>query len=414
MALRVKKAELLDFNNFAELSIETKMAESTDVVLGFLNNLAEKCLPQGHDEMKETREFAKTLGLDDLQVWDTAFVGEKLREHKYAFSKEEVREYFAADRVISGMFEIVNKLYGIDIEQQTEFDSWHKDVRFYKIFRDQKHIASFYLDPFARENKRGGAWMDSCRDRHFTSKIQQLPVAYLVCNFTGPVGDKPSLLTHDEVVTLFHEFGHGLHHTLTKVDEMDVSGTNGVAWDAVELPSQFMENWCWEKDGLEIIAEHYKTGKKLPQDLLDKMLAAKNYNAANAMLRQLQFSLFDFTIHCNYADDDFIGIQQTLDKFRTTTSVIDTPKFNQFQCGFSHIFAGGYSAGYYSYIWAEVLSADAYSKLEEQGIFNRETGLEFLENVLEKGGSEDAADLFKAFRGREPKIDALLRHSGIS
>lgn len=413
MALRVKKAKLLGFNNFAELSIETKMADSTDVVLGFLNNLAEKSIAQSREEMKETHEFAKTLGIEDLQVWDTPFVGEKLREHKYAFSKEEVREYFAADRVISGMFEIVNRLYGIDIKQQTEFDAWHEDVRFYKIFRDGKHIASFYLDPFARENKRGGAWMDSCRSRYFTSKIQQLPVAYLVCNFTGPVGDKPSLLTHDEVVTLFHEFGHGLHHTLTKIDEIDVSGINGVAWDAVELPSQFMENWCWEKDGLEIIAEHYETGKNLPQELLDKMLAAKNYNAANTMLRQLQFALFDFTIHCNYAEDNFIGVQETLNKIRTTTTVIDTPKFNQFQCGFSHIFAGGYSAGYYSYKWAEVLSADAYSKLEEKGIFNRQTGLEFLENVLEKGGSEDAADLFKAFRGREPKIDALLRHSGI-
>jgi oligopeptidase A len=413
MALRIKKAKLLGFNNFAELSIETKMADSTDVVLSFLNNLASKSIDQSRGEMKETHEFAKTLGIEDLQVWDTPFVGEKLREHKYAFSKEEVREYFAADRVISGMFEIVNRLYGIDIKQQTEFDAWHEDVRFYKIFRDGKHIASFYLDPFARENKRGGAWMDSCRSRYFTSKIQQLPVAYLVCNFTGPVGDKPSLLTHDEVVTLFHEFGHGLHHTLTKVDEIDVSGINGVAWDAVELPSQFMENWCWEKDGLEIIAEHYKTGKKLPQELLDKMLAAKNYNAANTMLRQLQFALFDFTIHCNYAEDDFIGVQETLNKIRTITTVIDTPEFNQFQCGFSHIFAGGYSAGYYSYKWAEVLSADAYSKLEEQGIFNRQTGLEFLENVLEKGGSEDASDLFKAFRGREPKIDALLRHSGI-
>ena len=414
LKLRKELTALLDFNNYAELSIATKMAGTTDEVLGFLNNLADRSLPQGKEDVEELREFAKTLGIDDLQYWDSAFVAEKLREHKYDYSQEKVKEYFAADRVISGMFQIVNRLYGIEFEQVQEFDTYHEDARFYKVKQEGEHIASFYLDLFARAHKRGGAWMDECRVRSFNSKRKQLPVAYLVCNFTGPVGDKPSLLTHSEVVTLFHEFGHGLHHMLTKVDEIGAAGINGVAWDAVELPSQFMENWCWEEQGLDLIAEHYETGEKLPKELLDKMLAAKNFNSATAMLRQLQFGLFDFKLHCDYGESDYQGVLDTMKQVRDKVSVLETPDFNRFQCGFSHIFAGGYAAGYYSYKWAEVLSADAYSKFEEKGIFDRETGMEFRNSVLAKGGSIEAGDLFKEFRGREPKIDALLRHSGIN
>ena len=308
---------------------------------------------------------------------------------------------------------IVNKLFGITVEQTTDFDTYHEDVRFYKVKKDGTHIASFYLDLFARAHKRGGAWMDDCRSRMIIDGELQLPVAYLVCNFTGPVGDKPALLTHTEVTTLFHEFGHGIHHMLTQIDVLSVSGINGVAWDAVELPSQFLENWVWEKEGLDLIAEHFETGEKIPQEMIDKLLAAKNFNSATGMLRQLQFGLFDFRLHTEYGTEGYKGIQEILDDVRSKVAVAPTPDFNRFQHGFSHIFAGGYSAGYYSYKWAEVLSADAFSKFEENGIFDSTTGQEFLENILQKGGSEDAADLFKAFRGRAPKVDALLRHSGI-
>ena len=414
LKLRGELAELLDFNNYAELSIATKMANTTDEVLGFLNDLADRSLQQGKNEIEEVKEFAKKeLGIDDLQVWDTGFASEKLKQHKYSFSQEDLRPYLGADRVISGMFEIVNRLYGIEFEQVEDFETWHKDVRFYNVTRNGEKIASFFLDPFAREHKRGGAWMDVCRSRLNNSNGLRLPVAYLVCNFTPPVGDKPALITHNETVTLFHEFGHGLHHMLTKVNELDASGISGVAWDAVELPSQFMENWCWEKGGLDLFAEHYETGEKIPDELIEKLLTSKHYSAALAMLRQLQFGIFDFEIHTFYGTDKFKGIQETIDSVRERVSVIDTPKSNRFQHGFAHIFAGGYAAGYYSYKWAEVLSADAYSKFEENGIFDRKTGLEFLESILSKGGSADAANLFIDFRGRPPKIDALLRHSGI-
>ena len=414
LKLRSELAELLDFNNYAELSIATKMANTTDEVLGFLNDLASRSLPQAKEEVSEVKAFAaENLGIDDLQAWDSGFAVEKLRQSKYDFSQEELRPYFGADRVISGMFEIVTRLYGVTFEKVEDIDTWHKDVRFYNVMRDGEKIASFYLDLFAREHKRGGAWMDVCRSRISNSRINQLPVAYLVCNFTGPVGDKPALLTHNEVVTLFHEFGHGLHHMMTQVNELSASGIAGVAWDAVELPSQFMENWCWEKGGLDLFAEHYESGEKIPDEMIKKLLAAKNFGAGSAMLRQLQFGLFDFEIHTFYGSDKFKGIQETLDSVRERVSVLETPKFNRFQHGFSHIFAGGYAAGYYSYKWAEVLSADAYSKFEEKGIFDRQTGLEFLESILSKGGSADAAELFIDFRGRAPKIDALLRHSGI-
>lgn len=414
LKLRAELAELLDFNNYAELSIATKMANTTDEVLGFLNDLADRTLNQGKEEIQEIKEFAeKELGISDIQSWDTGFAAEKLRQQKYDFSQEELRPYFGADRVVSGMFEVVEKLYGISFEKIEDVDTWHPEVRFYKVLRDGKHIASFYLDLFAREHKRGGAWMDVCRSRISNSSRIQLPVAYLVCNFTAPVGDKPALITHNEVNTLFHEFGHGLHHMLTQVNELSASGIAGVAWDAVELPSQFMENWCWEKGGLDLFAEHYETGAKLPNEMIEKLLAAKNFGAGLAMLRQLELGLFDFEIHTFYGTDKFKSIQETLDNVRQRVSVLKAPDFNSFQHGFAHIFAGGYAAGYYSYKWAEVLSADAYSKFEENGIFDRQTGLEFLESILSKGGSADAAELFIDFRGRPPKIDALLRHCGI-
>lgn len=415
LTLRAELAKLLDVKNYAELSIATKMANTTDEVLGFLNDLGDRTISQGKEEINEIKEFAaKELGISDIQSWDTGFAAEKLRQKKYDFSQEELRPYFGADRVISGMFEVVEKLYGISLEKVDGVDTWHSDVRFYKVMRDGKQIASFYLDLFAREHKRGGAWMDVCRSRISNSKITQLPVAYLVCNFTAPVGDKPALITHSEVTTLFHEFGHGLHHMLTQVNELNASGIAGVAWDAVELPSQFMENWCWEKGGLDLFAEHYETGEKIPDAMIEKLLAAKNFGAGLAMLRQLELGLFDFEIHTFFGTDNFKGIQGTLDNVRDRVSVLKTPDFNSFQHGFAHIFAGGYAAGYYSYKWAEVLSADAYSKFEENGIFDRKTGLEFLESILSKGGSADAAELFIDFRGRPPKIDALLRHCGIT
>jgi oligopeptidase A len=414
LKFRHELAKLLDFNNYAELSIATKMAKTTAEVLSFLNDLAEKSYPQGVEELKALKEFAKeNLNLNDLKSWDVPFVAEKLRQHRYNISQEEVRPYFAAEKVIQGMFEIVNRIFGLTFEQVKEFDSWHPDALFYKVKRDGKHIASFFFDLYARENKQGGAWMDSCRSRMKTDDGIVLPVAYLVCNFSGPIGNKPALITHDDVVTLFHEFGHGLHHMLTEVNELGASGIAGVAWDAVELPSQIMENWCWEKAGLEILAEHYETGEKLPEEMINKLLKAKNFGTAMALLRQIELALFDFELHTFYATEKYQGIQKTLDSVRQRVVVLQPPAINRFQNSFSHIFAGGYAAGYYSYKWAEVLSADAFSKFEEKGIFDRSTGLEFVEAVLSKGGSEDIAELFVNFRGRPPKIAAFLRHQGI-
>mgnify|MGYP000138510405 CR=1 FL=1 len=417
LALRHELAQLLGFSTYAQYSIETKMASSTDEVLGFLTDLAERSVPQAREEFKELQAYASEEGLDgDLKAWDVGFYSEKLRQQRYAISQEELRPYFPAPKVISGMFEVVNRLYGITIEEKTEqVDRWHEDAKYYDISQDGQLIASFYLDLYARENKRGGAWMDDCRVRRLKADGSiQLPVAYLVCNFSAPVGGKPALLTHDEVTTLFHEFGHGLHHMLTKIDVADVSGINGVAWDAVELPSQFMENFCYEKEGLDLIAGHVDTGEPLPQALLDKLQAAKNFQSAMTMVRQLEFSLFDFRLHNEYQPEWDSSVQQLLDEVRTQVAVLPPAPFNRFQHGFSHIFAGGYAAGYYSYKWAEVLSADAYSRFEEDGIFNTETGRSFRENILEMGGSKEPAELFKAFRGREPKVDALLRHCGIN
>ncbi|MAZ88835.1 MAG: oligopeptidase A [Cellvibrionaceae bacterium] len=414
LSLRHELALLLGFNNYAERSLATKMASDCDQVEDFLLQLAEKSQAAARQDLQELQEFAQQLdSIEQLEAWDQAYYGEKLREQKYAISQEELRPYFPAATVVNGMFDVVSKLFGIDIKP-VDADVWHEDVNFYEIHRDGAIIAQFYLDLYARENKRGGAWMDECRVRRQTPQQLQLPVAYLTCNFTPAVGGKPALLTHNEVVTLFHEFGHGLHHMLTQIDVASVSGINGVAWDAVELPSQFLENWCWEKSVIPMISGHYQSGEALPEDLLNNLLAAKNFQSAMQMLRQVEFALFDFRLHRRYDPAHPKPVQQVLDEVREQVSVIVPPAFNRFQNGFSHIFAGGYAAGYYSYKWAEVLSSDAFSRFEEEGIFNRETGRSFLTEILEKGGSEEAMALFKGFRGREPSIDALLRHSGIA
>ena len=339
---------------------------------------------------------------------------EKLKKVAFDISEEELRPYFPAPTVLKGMFEVVHRLFDIEVVPSDGMSVWHEDVLTYEIRKDGVSIARFYFDLYARASKRGGAWMDDCRVRRVgDSGSLQLPVAYLTCNFSGPLGDDPALLSHHEVVTLFHEFGHGLHHMLTRIDAAAVSGINGVAWDAVELPSQFMENFCWQAESLLFISGHYETGDPLPEDMLDKLLKAKNYNAAMMMVRQLEFGLFDFRLHVEFDPDDQNQVQRVLNQVRQEVAVILPPAEYAFQHGFSHIFGGGYAAGYYSYKWAEVLSADAFAKFLEDGIFNRQTGEKFLATILEKGGSEDAMDLFIAFRGREPEVEALLRQDGM-
>jgi oligopeptidase A len=415
LALRHELAQLLGFKNFAERSLATKMAPSTEKVTDFLRNLADRSLGMAQEELNELKAFAADeLGLDTLEPWDMTYAAEKLRQHRYAISQEDLKPYFPENRVVSGMFEVVNKLYGLQIRELSGIDTWHDSVRAFEIFdRDNNARGRFYLDLYARPNKRGGAWMDECISRRQTEGGVQLPVAYLTCNFSAPVGDDPALFTHNEVITLFHEFGHGLHHMLTQVDTLAVSGISGVPWDAVELPSQFLENWCWESQAVNLIARHYKTGEQLPDELYEKMIAAKNFQSGMQMVRQLEFALFDFRLHAEYDPEKGARVQEILDQVRAEVAVIKPPEYHRFQHSFSHIFAGGYAAGYYSYKWAEVLSSDAFSKFEETGIFNRDTGLAFLEAVLEQGGSREPMDLFIEFRGREPEIDALLRHSGI-
>lgn len=414
LKLKHELAQLLDFNNYAERSLATKMANNTAEVMAFLTDLAAKSKPQAEREFAELQAFAKEQGAEDLQPWDVGFYSEQLKQTRYAISQEDLRPYFPINTVLKGMFEVVKRLYGIDIQEQTQFDSYHPDLRFFHVLKDGEQIAAFYLDLYARAKKRGGAWMDDCRVRRQTAMGLQLPVAYLVCNFSPAVGDTPALLTHDELTTLFHEFGHGLHHMLTRIDVPEVSGINGVSWDAVELPSQFMENWCYEPEALAFISGHYQTGEPLPHSLLDKLLAAKNFQSAMQTVRQLEFSLFDFRLHAEYQPAAPVPVQQVLDEVRAQVSVVPNVPFNRFQHGFSHIFAGGYAAGYYSYKWAEVLSADAFSRFEEEGIFNRATGESFLTEILSQGGSAEAEVLFANFRGRAPSVEPLLRHNGIS
>lgn len=416
LALRHELAQLLGFDSYADKSLATKMAENPEQVLGFLSDLAKRARPQAEQELAQLRAFAKQhYGVDELEAWDITYYGEKQKQHLFSISDEQLRPYFPEQRVVEGLFEVVKRIYDITAKERKDVDTWHPEVRFFDLFDANGELrGSFYLDLYARENKRGGAWMDDCVGslRKANGELQK-PVAYLTCNFNRPLGDKPALFTHNEVTTLFHEFGHGLHHMLTQIDTAGVSGISGVPWDAVELPSQFMENWCWEPEALAFISGHYQSGEPLPKEMLDKLLAAKNYQAALFILRQLEFGLFDFRMHAEYSPEKGAQILPTLAEVKKMVAVVPSPSWGRFPHAFSHIFAGGYAAGYYSYLWAEVLSADAYSRFEEEGIFNAETGKSFLDNILSRGGSEEPMELFKRFRGREPQLDAMLRHYGI-
>lgn len=415
LQLRQEMASLLGFATYSDRSLFTKMANHVDEVMAFLNDLAVKAVPFARNEVAELSRYAlEKFGIEEIKSWDFAYFSEKYRQQHYALSDELLREYFPAERVLSGLFDIVGRLFGIEVEPVAVFDSYHPDARLYHVKKDGVHIASFYMDLFAREKKRGGAWMANCRSRwQKTADIQEIPIAFLTCNFRPSTQDQPALLGHGEVTTLFHEFGHGLHHMLTKQAIAGVSGISGVEWDAVELPSQFLENWCWAEESIKLISGHYKTGEPLPHELLESLLAAKNFNAGITMARQLEFALFDMAIHSDTSIDSSGKIQAHLDAVRNKTSVILPPPEVRFQHGFGHIFAGGYAAGYYSYKWAEVLSADAFSLFEEEGLFDKRAGESFLENILQVGSSRPASESFFAFRGREPDVRALLRHSGL-
>ena len=412
LANALKTAKLLGFKNYAELSLATKMADTPEQVLNFLHDLARRAKPFAEKDFAEIKAFAReNLNIEDPQSWDLSYAAEKLRQAKYAFSETEVKKYFPISKVLAGLFTQIKKLYGIELAEKT-VPVWHKDVRYFELKQDGQTIGGVYMDLYAREGKRGGAWMDGYKGRRrFADGTLQLPTAYLVCNFTPPVGDKEARLSHDEIITLFHETGHGLHHLLTQVDEVGVSGINGVEWDAVELPSQFMENFVWEYDVLAQMSSHEETGAVLPKELFDKMHAAKNFQRGMFLVRQMEFALFDMEIYHQEDEGRLKEWPQILDKVRQEVAVTQPPAYNRFALSFSHIFAGGYSAGYYSYAWAEVLSADAYAAFEESDDV-AETGRRFWKEILAVGGSRSAAESFKAFRGREPSLDALLRHSG--
>ena len=412
LANALKTAKLLGFKNYAELSLATKMADTPEQVLNFLHDLARRAKPFAEKDLAEIKAFAReNLNIEDPQSWDLSYSAEKLRQAKYAFSETEVKKYFPISKVLAGLFAQIKKLYGIELAEKT-VPVWHKDVRYFELKQDGQTIGGVYMDLYAREGKRGGAWMDGYKSRRrFADGTLQLPTAYLVCNFTPPVGDKEARLSHDEIITLFHETGHGLHHLLTQVDEVGVSGINGVEWDAVELPSQFMENFVWEYDVLAQMSSHEETGAVLPKELFDKMHAAKNFQRGMFLVRQMEFALFDMEIYHQEDEDRLKEWPQILDKVRQEVAVTQPPAYNRFALSFSHIFAGGYAAGYYSYAWAEVLSADAYAAFEESDDV-AETGRRFWKEILAVGGSRSAAESFKAFRGREPSLDALLRHSG--
>jgi len=416
LELRAQKAELLGHLSYAHLSVVPKMVESPKQVMDFLNDLVDRAVPMAKSQFDELQRFAQEeLSLSPLNAWDVSYVSDKLKKQQHDLSDEELKPYFPASKAIPGMFAVVGKLFDLIIAPVQDADVYHDDVALYSITDAQGQVrGEFYLDNYARENKRGGAWMDVCASRQQVGSDIQRPIAYLTCNLTPPVGDDPALLTHMEVTTLFHEFGHGLHHMLTQVNAAGVSGINGVEWDAVELPSQFLENWCWERESIDMISGHYQTQEPLPDALLQKMRDARNFQSAMQLVRQLEFSLFDMQLHLDSQPDASADVQGTLDTIRKRVSVVPVPASNRFQHSFSHIFAGGYSAGYFSYKWAEVLSADAFSRFEEDGIFNPDTGKAFMQNVLEVGGSRDAMSSFKAFRGREPKVDALLRHTGLA
>lgn len=415
LAKREQKAKLLGFDNFADVSLATKMADNVVTVERFLRDLADKARPFAEQDLKQLQTEGLALGIDEVKPWDTAYLGEKVKQRKFSLSQEAVRPYFPLPKVIDGLFAIVNRLYDINVIDKTDSTPrWHDDVRFYELYNEQDQlIGGFYFDLYARQGKRGGAWMSGFQARYQNSakQYQQLPVCFMVGNFTPAIGDKPSLLTHDEVLTLFHEFGHGLHHLLTEVSISDVAGVNGVEWDAVELPSQFMENWAWHKDGIALISGHVETGETLPNEMLQAMLAAKNFQSGMQTLRQIEFALFDLLLHARPAPS-YAELLALLDDVRGDIAIMPTTDYNRFANGFSHIFAGGYASGYYSYKWAELLSADAFSKFEETDIFDKVTGKAFRDNILAKGGSDTAKANFEAFRGREANIEALLRHSG--
>lgn len=414
LKLRRELAQLLGFATYADYSLATKMAENPQQVVEFLEDLASRAKKQAKEELCALKAFANHACSEQLEPWDIAYYSEKQKQALYAINDEELRPYFPEDRVLSGLFELMKRIFGLRIEEQFGIDTWHKDVRFFQIYDEQgEERGAFYLDLYARENKRGGAWMDDCiNQKRFADGSLQKPVAYLTCNFNKPIGNKPALFTHDEVTTLFHEFGHGIHHMLTQIEVGDVAGINGVPWDAVELPSQFLENWCWEEEALAFISGHYETGEPLPKEKLTQLLKAKNFQAAMFVVRQLEFGLFDFRLHLAEPREGLV--LDTLKAVKAEVAIVKTPEWVRTPHSFSHIFAGGYAAGYYSYLWAEVLSADAFSKFEEDGIFNRETGQSFLDNILTRGGSEEPMVLFERFRGRKPTLDALLRYKGIA
>lgn len=416
LALRHELARLLGFQDYSEYSLATKMADSPDKVLAFLADLAGRARPQARKELDELQDFARTqYGVERLETWDIGYYSEKLRQHRYQLSQEELRPYFPTTRVLPGLFAVAEKLFGISIRPLDGVAVWHPDVQVYQIVDSTgTPRGRFYLDLYARPHKRGGAWMDGCLGRRLIEGNARLPAAYLICNFTPPVNNDPALLTHNEVITMFHEFGHGLHHLLTTVDYLPVAGIHGVEWDAVELPSQFLENWCWSRDALTLLAGHYQTGEPLPETLYQRMQAAKNFQAGIFMVRQLEFGLFDFRLHREYDPARGARVLETLDDVRQQVAVIVPPVYNRFANAFTHIFAGGYAAGYYSYKWAEVLSADAFSAFEENGIFDAPTGERFRHSILEAGGSRPAMVSFVEFRGREPRIEPLLRLSGIA
>jgi oligopeptidase A len=417
LQLRREEAQLLGYDTYADLSLATKMAENPQAVLAFLEDLAQRSKPFAEQEFAEIQAFAREhYVLEQVQVWDVPYISEKIKQARFDFSEEDLKPYFPVDRVIDGLFSLVQQLFGIQIQQVTDgVDLWHPDVRFYHVYDQQGQLqAKFYLDLYARQHKRGGAWMSDFCGRFQRPEGLQMPVAFMTCNSTAPVGNKPALFTHDEVVTLFHEFGHGLHHMLTQVDYPDIAGINGVEWDAVELPSQFMENWCWERSVLDRISGHWQTGEAIPDALYQKMQAARHFQTAMATVRQLEFAIFDMRLHLDEQAAEAGRAQALLNEVRQQVAVVPYPAFNRMANTFTHVFAGGYAAGYYSYKWAEVLSADAFARFEEEGLFDAGVGETFLKEVLQVGGSRPAMESFVAFRGRKPQVDALLRHSGLT
>ena len=415
LKLREEKAQLTGFAHHAERSLATKMADTPETVEHFLRDLATRARAPAEADLEDMRDYARaSLGMGELEAWDYGYVAEKIRADRLGLSQEMLKPYFPADRVVGGLFGLVERLFNVRITPDESVETWHDDVRYY-VIRDAGggERAGFYFDLYARSGKRGGAWMDVCRSRFISHDHAQLPVAYMTCNSTPPVDGKAALFTHDEVVTLFHEFGHGLHHMLTRVDHPEIAGISGVEWDAVELPSQFMENWCWEREALDLFARHHETGAVMPEDLFQRMQGTRHFQTALQLLRQVEFALFDMRLHSGPAPESAQDIQELLDRVRDEVAVIRPPSFNRFQHGFAHIFAGGYAAGYYSYKWAEVLSADAFARFEEEGLFSADVGAAYLQEILEVGASRPALESFKAFRGREPSIDALLRHSGL-